>query len=155
MRVFSGDLFLTLFPCRKHLSGFHQSRPPGVVWFGNLRGYLGNVRTLPVARNPCGRHRLMSMGPDIVSFRCRRWLYLDSRIAAVSCRLHMPRYVFPSAVALRISVLGGVVVYQSSCLMMFDCPVLACALRLSYIRNLRCSFASDVGCAHRPGFPRV
>ena len=82
------------------------------MWFGNLRGYLGNVRTLSVVRNPRGRHRLMSMGPDTVNFHYRKWLYLNSRIAAVSCRLHMPRFVFPSAVDLRTSVLGGVVVYK-------------------------------------------
>ena len=144
-----------LFPCRKHLSGFHQSRPPGVVWFGNLRGYPGNVRILPAVRNPRGRHRLMSMGPGTANFRYRKWLYLNSRIAAVSCRLHIPRFVFPSVVDLRTSVLGGVVVYQSSCSMMFDYPVLACALRLSYIRNLRCPFASNVGCAHPPDFPQA
>ena len=144
-----------LFPCRKHLSGFHQSCPPGVVWFGNLRGYPGIVHIPLAVRSPRGRHRPMNMGPDTANFHYRKWLYLNSRIAAASCRPYTPRFVFPSAVDLRTSVLGGVVVYQSSCPMVFDYPALACALRLSYIRNLSCPFASDVGCALRPGLPRV
>ena len=50
---------------RRRLSGSCQSRPPGAVWFDNLRGYLGNVHIPLAVRSPRGRHRLMNMGPDI------------------------------------------------------------------------------------------
>ena len=112
-----------LFPCRKHLSGFHQSCPPGVVWFGNLRGYPGIVRIPLAVRSPRGRHRLMNMGPDIVNFHCRKWLYLNSRIVAAFCRPCTSHFVFLSAVGLRTSDPGGVVVYQFSHPMVFGYPV--------------------------------
>ena len=112
-----------LFPCRKHLSGFHQSRPPGVVWFGNLRGYPGNVHFLLAVRNPRGRHRLMNMGPDTANYRYRKWLYPSSRIVAAFCRPYTPHFVFLSAVGPRTSDLGGVVVYQFSHPMVFGYPV--------------------------------
>ena len=94
---------------RRRLSGFRPSRPPGVVWFGNLRGYPGNVRILLAIRNPRGRHRLMNMGPDIANSRYQRWLYLNSRTVAVSCHPYMPRFVSLFAVGLRTFGLVGVV----------------------------------------------
>ena len=105
------------------MSDFRQSRPPGVVWFGNLRGYPGSVRILLAVRNLRGRHRLMNMGPDIANSRYRKWLYLGSRIVAVSCRPYIPYLVFLSAVGLHSFGLGGVMVCQSSWPMVFGYSV--------------------------------
>ena len=139
---------------RRDLGDPYRNRLPGVVWLHNLRDCLGNVRIL-LARNPCGRRRLKSLGPDIVNSRYQWKLALNIRIVIAFYHPRMPLFVSLSAVGLRTSGLGGVVVFQSSCSMVFGYPVRACALRLSYIRSLRRPFAGDVGCAHRPGFLRV
>ena len=112
-----------LFPCRKHLSGVHQSRPPGVVWFGNLRDYPGNVRILPAVRNPRGRHRLMNMGLGTANYRYRKWLCPNSHIVAASCRSCTSHFVFLSVVGLRTSDPGEVVVCQFSHPMVCGYPV--------------------------------
>ena len=68
------DVFmLSLY--RKDLDDFYWNHPPGVVWFGSLRDYPNNIGIL-LARSPCGRHHLRSLGPSIASFRSRRWLAL-------------------------------------------------------------------------------
>ena len=60
-----------LFLYQRDLGDLYRNHPPGVVWLDNLRDCLGNVRIL-LARNPCGRRHLKSLGPDIVNSRCRR-----------------------------------------------------------------------------------
>ena len=62
------DIFMLLL-CRRDLDDFYRNRPPGVAWFGSLRDCLGSIHIL-LARSPCGRRRLKSLGPSIASFRC-------------------------------------------------------------------------------------
>ena len=150
-----GGYFLTLSLCRRRLSGFSQSRPPDVVWFGNLQGYPGNVHILLAVRNPRGRHRPMSMGPDIANSRYQRWLYLGSRTVAVSCHPYMPRFVSLFAVGLRTFDLGGVAVCEFCRPMVSGHPVRVCVLRLVWVCSPCCLFVGGAGCVHRPGFPRV
>ena len=140
---------------RRRLSGPRRSRPPGVVWFDNLRGYLGNVHIPLAVRNPRGRHRPMNMGPDIANSRYQRWLYLNSRTVAVSCHPYMPRFVSLFAVGLRTFGLGGVAVYGFSRPMVSGHPVRVCALRLVWTRSPCRLFVGDVECVHRPGSSRV
>ena len=94
---------------RRCLGDPYQSRPPGAVWFGNLRGCLSNVH-IPPARNLCGRRRLMNLGPDIVNSRYQRWLYLNIRTVVAFCHPYMPHFVSLFAVGLRTFGLGGTAV---------------------------------------------
>ena len=96
-----------LFLYQRDLGDLYRNRPPGVVWLDNLRDCLGNVRIL-LARNPCGRHRLKNLGPDIVNSRYQRWLALNIRIVIAFYHPRMPLFLSLSAVGLRTFGLVGV-----------------------------------------------
>ena len=140
---------------RRRLSDPCQSRPPGAVWSGNLRGCLGSVHIPLAVRTPRGRHRPMNMGPDIANSRYQRWLYLSSHTVAVSCHPYIPHLVSLFVVVLRTFGLGGVAVCEFCRPMVSGHPVRVCALRLVWIRSPCRSFVGNVECVHRPGFPRV
>ena len=139
---------------RRDLGDPYRHRPPGAVWFGNLRDCLSNIH-IPLARNLCGRRRLMNLGPDIVNSRYQRWLDLNIRIVVAFCHPYMPHFVSLFVVGLHTFGLGGAVVYGFSHLMVSGHPVRVCALRLVWIRSPCRLFVGDMECVYRPGSPRV